>query len=151
MGAILHHGVQEMWGEDKDLIYYITAYNENYPQPPKPAGCDEGIIKGLYKFEDAKPAKHVVRIIGSGAIMKQAMDAVPLLAEFDVGVELWSATSYGELYREAVEYDRKKRLGGDAAIPWVQQCLGDGTVTIAVSDNMTAYPKLITSWVGGNF
>jgi pyruvate dehydrogenase E1 component len=151
MGAILHHGVQEMWGEDKDLIYYVTAYNENYPQPAKPDGCDEGIIKGLYKFEDAKPAKNTVRIIGSGAIMKQAMDAVPLLAEFDVGVELWSATSYGQLYREAVECDRKTRLGGEAHTPWVTQCLGDGTVTVAVSDNMTAYPKLITSWVGGDF
>merc|ERR1711972_476324 len=151
MAAILEHGVHEMWGEDKDVIYYVTAYNENFTQPAKPEGCDEGIVKGLYKFEDAKKAKNTVRVIGSGAIMKQAMDAVPLLAEYDVGVELWSATSYGEPYREAVECDRRSRLGGEKTSPWVEQCLGDGTVTVAVSDNMTAYPKLISSWVGGDF
>mmetsp|Transcript_12473 Transcript_12473/g.20490 ORF Transcript_12473/g.20490 Transcript_12473/m.20490 type:complete len:1052 (+) Transcript_12473:23-3178(+) len=151
MGAILEHGVKEMWGEDKDLIYYLSAYNENFPMPAKPKGCDEGIIKGLYKFEDAKKAKHTVRIIGSGSIMKQAMDAVPLLAEYDVGVELWSATSYGELYREAVECDRVARLGGEKKTPWVSECLGDGSVTVAVSDNMKAYPMLISPWVGGDF
>jgi pyruvate dehydrogenase E1 component len=151
MGAVLEHGVQEMWGQDKDLIYYLSAYNENFPMPAKPKGCEEGIIKGLYKFEDAKKAKHTVRLIGSGAIMKQAMDAIPLLAEYDVAVELWSATSYGELYREAVECDRVARLGGEKKTPWVTKCLGDGSVTVAVSDNMKAYPMLISPWVGGDF
>merc|ERR1719230_1828881 len=70
MGAILEQGVNEMWGQDKDVIYYITAYNENHAHPEKPAGCDEGILKGLYKFRDAEPAEHTVRLIGSGAIMK---------------------------------------------------------------------------------
>jgi len=152
MGAILEHGVTEMWGEDKDVIYYVTAYNENYPMPEKPEGCDEGIIKGLYKFQDPKPGlKHTVRLIGSGAIMKQALDAVALLAEFDVGAEVWSATSFGELQREAIACDRKARLGGGATEPWVKQCLGDGEVTVAVSDNMTAWPMIIDEWVGGDY
>merc|ERR1719261_2046506 len=55
MAAIVQHGVDEMWGQDKDVIYYVTAYNENYPQPVKPEGADDGIVKGLYKFQDAKP------------------------------------------------------------------------------------------------
>jgi pyruvate dehydrogenase E1 component len=151
MGAILENGVKEMWGEDKDLIYYLSAYNENFPMPAKPEGCDEGIIKGLYKFKDAEKAKHTVRVIGSGSIMKQAMDAVPMLAEYGVGVELWSATSYGELYRDAVECDRVARLGGEKKTCWVSKCLGDGSVTVAVSDNMKAYPSLISPWVGGDF
>mmetsp|Transcript_50348 Transcript_50348/g.120091 ORF Transcript_50348/g.120091 Transcript_50348/m.120091 type:complete len:1050 (-) Transcript_50348:438-3587(-) len=151
MAAIIENGVKEMWGEDKDVIYYVTAYNENFAMPEKPEGVDEGIVKGLYKFSDAKSADHKVRIIGSGAIMKQAMDAIEILAEYGVGVELWSATSYGELQREAIACQRLERLGGEAPTSWVEQCLGDGDVTVAVSDNMTAYPKLIAPWVGGDF
>jgi len=151
MAAIIEHGVQEMWGQDKDVIYYVTAYNENFAMPAKPEGVDEGIIKGLYKFQDAEPAAHTVRLVGSGAIMKQALDAVPLLKEFGVSAEIWSATSYGELQREALACDRAARLGGERKTPWVSQCLGDGTVTVAVSDNMTAYPQLIARWVGGDY
>jgi len=152
MGTIIEHGVQEMWGEDKDLIYYCTAYNENYPMPEKPPGVDDGIISGLYKFKDAEPGSKVtVRLLGSGAIMKQALDAVPLLKEYGVGAEIWSVTSYGELYREAVECDRQKRLNGEQMDSWVSECLGDGVVTVAVSDNMTAYPQLIAPWVGGDY
>jgi len=151
MAAIIENGVKEMWGEDKDVIYYVTAYNENFPMPEKPEGVDEGIIKGLYKFADAKPATNTVRVIGSGAIMKQALDAVDILAEYGVGVEVWSATSYGELQREAIACERLARLGAEAPTSWVEKCLGDGSVTVAVSDNMTAYPKLISPWVGGDF
>jgi len=151
MAAIIENGVKEMWGEDKDVIYYISAYNENFKMPAKPEGADEGIIKGLYKFQDAKPAKHTVRLIGSGSIMLQALGAVDLLAEFDVGAEIWSATSYGELQRDAEACERDGRLGGPAKTPWVSECLGDGSVTVAVSDNMTAYPKLIAPWVGGQY
>ena len=60
MAAIIENGVKEMWGEDKDVIYYITAYNENMAMPEKPQGVDEGIVKGLYKFSDAKPLEHKV-------------------------------------------------------------------------------------------
>lgn len=149
--AIIEHGVEEMWGEEKDVIYYVTAYNENFVHPEKPKGCDEGILKGLYKFQDAKPAEHTVRLIGSGAIMLQAMGAVEILAEYGVACEIWSATSYGELYREAVAMQRINRLGGGDQTSWVEDCLGDGTVTVAVSDNMTAYPQLISPWVGGDY
>ncbi|CAK9039177.1 unnamed protein product [Durusdinium trenchii] len=116
MAAIIENGVKEMWGEDgdKDVIYYVTAYNENMPMPEKPEGVDEGIVKGLYKFSDAKPAQHKVRLIGSGAIMKQALDAVELLAEYGVGAEIWSATSYSELQRDAVASERADRLGAQA-------------------------------------
>lgn len=151
MGAIIEHGVKEMWDQDRDVMYYITAYNENFPMPAKPEGSDEGIIKGLYKFQDAKPAEHTIRLIGSGSIMKQALDAVELLAEFGVGAEVWSATSYGELQREAIACERNARLAGEVKTPWVKEFLGDGSVTVSVSDNMTTYPLLIERWVGGEY
>lgn len=151
MALIIENGVKEMWGEDKDVIYYVTAYNENMAMPEKPEGADEGIVKGLYKFSDAKPAEHKVRLIGSGAIMKQAMDAIDILAEYGVGVELWSATSYGELQRDAVASQRDGRLGAEAKPSWVEQCLSEDVVTVAVSDNMTAYPMLIAPYVTGEY
>jgi len=153
MAEIIKHGVDEMWGQDKDVIYYVTAYNQNYAMPEKPAGSEEGIIKGLYKFQDAKTAEHTVRLIGSGSIMSEVLGAVDLLAEFGVGCEIWSATSYSELQREALACERAARLNATepAPVPWVSQCLGDGSVTVAASDNMSAMSHLIDRWVGGKY
>lgn len=156
LAAIVKHGITEMWGQDKDVIYYICIYNENYAQPPKPStpNLEEGIVKGLYKFREAEVGlQHTVRLVGSGAIMKEVLGAVELLNEFGVAAEIWSATSYGELHREAIECERLARLQPDQAapVPWVAQCLGDGTVTVAASDNMAAYPKLVERHVGGEF
>lgn len=152
MAVILERGVTEMWGDNQDVIYYITAYNENYCMPPKPEGCDENIMKGLYKFQAAKPGgKHEVRLIGSGAIMKQALEAVDVLANFGVSAEVWSATSYSLLHREAVAWERERRLLVQKPEPWVKKCLGNGVVTVAVSDSMTTYAMLIHPWVGGEY
>lgn len=151
--AIIEHGVNEMWVQDKDVIYYVTAYNENYAQPTKPEGADDGLLKGLYKFQDAKPLKNKVRLVGSGAIMSEVLGAVELLEACDVGCEIWSATSYSMLQREALDCERERRLnpGQTPPTPWVQECLGDGSVTIAASDNMKAVPKLVEKWIGGEF
>jgi len=155
LSAIIQHGVQEMWGEDKDVIYYIMVYNENFPMPEKPEGIGEGLTKGLYRFREADASKqNTVRLIGSGSIMLQAMKAAEMLEEYGVSAEIWSATNYGELHREAVECDRVARLtpGEKAPVPWVTECLGSGAdVTVAVSDHQTAYMALIKPYVGGNF
>merc|ERR1719356_999405 len=151
LGAILKHGVSEMWGQDKDVMYYVTAYNENMPMPAKPEGVDEDIIKGLYKFKDAKPATHTVRLLGSGAIMAEVLGAVDLLAEYGVGCEIWSVTSYSELQRDAFACERTARLKGEAPISWVSKCLGCDGVTVAASDNMSAIPHMIDRWVGGRY
>jgi len=153
MAEIIKFGVQEMWGEDKDVMYYVTAYNQNQPMPAKPEGVEAGIRKGLYKFSDAKPLKHTVRLIGSGSIMQEVLGAAEILADYGVGCEVWSATSYGELQREALQCDRLARLkpADPAPVPWVSECLGDGSITVAASDNMKAYPELIDRWVGGDY
>jgi pyruvate dehydrogenase E1 component len=155
LAAIIEHGVNEMWGEDKDVIYYIMLYNENFPMPEKPEGIGPGLTKGLYRYQEADSSKqHTVRLIGSGSIMVQAMKAAEMLAEYGVGAEIWSATNYGELHREAVECDRVARLtpGEEPPVPWVTECLGSGCdVTVAVSDHQTAYMALVKPYVGGDF
>tara|TARA_B110000438_G_scaffold146641_1_gene141299 strand:- start:1380 stop:3536 length:2157 start_codon:yes stop_codon:yes gene_type:complete len=155
LSTIIKHGIEEMYGQDKDLLYYIAIYNENHPMPPKPEGVDEGIIRGMYRLRGApKGDGPVVRLVASGPIMLQAFEAVELLEEYGVRCEIWSATSYGELRREGLEVARWNRQNPDkeAKQPWVQQQLGSGIYpTIAVSDNMAAVPDMIRQWVGGDY
>ena len=155
LATIIRAGIDEMYVDEKDLMYYIAVYNENHPMPPKPAGVDEGIVKGAYKLRSApKGDGPIVRLIGSGPIMLQLLSAVEVLETYGVRSEIWSATSYGELRREGLECERDNRLSPDSArlIPYVEQILGDGTYpTIAVSDNQIAVPDMIRQWVGGDF
>lgn len=157
LAEIIKHGVDEMWGQDKDVMYYITLYNGNYPHPPKPdrEGISQGIKNGLYMFQEAPVnMDHNVRLVGSGAIMTEVLRAVDILKEFGVGAEVWSATNYGEMHREIVECDRLARLDPTkpAPVPWAAKCLGEGSaVTVAASDNQTAYMRLIEGAVGGEY
>ena len=40
-----------MFEDKENCFYYLTTMNENYVQPAMPEGAEEGIIKGMYKFE----------------------------------------------------------------------------------------------------
>ena len=144
-----------MFEQHKDVIYYLAVYNENYPMPAKPKGCEEGILKGLYKLRDApKGDGPQVRLIGSGPIMLQVLDAVEKLETYGVRSEIWSATSYGELRREGMDVSRWNRLHPHEAIKttWIEQQFGDGTSPIiAVSDNVAAVPEMIREWVSAPF
>ena len=155
LATIIRSGIEEMYVQEKDVMYYIAVYNENHPMPPKPAGSDEGITKGIYKLRSVpKGDGPVVRMIGSGPIMLQLLAAVEVLETYGVRSEIWSATSYGELRREGLDCERDNRLNPDSArhIPFVEQMLGDGTrPTIAVSDNQIAVPDMIRQWVGGDY
>jgi pyruvate dehydrogenase E1 component len=155
LATIIRSGIDEMYVDEKDLMYYIAVYNENHPMPPKPAGVDEGIVKGAYKLRSApKGEGPIVRLIGSGPIMLQLLSAVEVLETYGVRSEIWSATSYGELRREGLECERENRLNPNSArqVPYVEQMLGDGTYpTIAVSDNQIAVPDMIRQWVGGDY
>ena len=68
--------------------------------------AEAGIIKGLYLFAShgSKTDGGFVRLLGSGAILPEVDEAAKMLkAEWDVSSEVWSATSYSELAREARE------------------------------------------------
>ena len=155
LSTIIKHGIHEMYDLNKDVMHYIAVYNENYPMPAKPKDIDEGIIKGLYKLREApKGDAPLVRLIGSGPIMLQLLSAVEKLEEYGVRSEIWSATSYGELRREAMECERTNRLNpsSEKQISWVEQNLGlIEETTVAVSDNIAAIPGLIYPWVKGDY
>nr|ANV81209.1 pyruvate dehydrogenase E1 component [uncultured Candidatus Thalassoarchaea sp.] len=155
LGTIIQHGIKEMFEQDVDVMYYIAVYNENYPMPAKPKNVDEGIIRGLYKLRGApKGDGPIVRLLGSGPIMLQVLDAVEKLEEFGIRSEIWSATSYGELRRDGLECERWNRLNPSEPEKqsWVQEKLGSSKdPIIAVSDNMAAVPDMVRQWMPDDY
>jgi pyruvate dehydrogenase E1 component len=142
-----------MWGKNLDVFHYIMLYNQNERQPPKPKNVDEKIIKGAYKLSELKnDTGPTVRLLGSGPILTHVIEASEKLSSLGINSEIWSVTSYGELRREGLESQRINRLyPEEQRIPYVLECFGDETTTIAVSDYITAVPEMIQRWVGGNF
>lgn len=154
LATIVRHGIEEMYVENKDVLHYIAIYNENYPMPPKPEGVDEGIVRGMYLLRGApKGDGPIVRLLGSGPIMMQVLQAVEHLETYGVRCEIYSVTSYNELRREGLACDRTNRLHPTQAKvqPWVETMLAEDLPTVAVSDNMAAVPDMIRQWVTGPY
>src|SRR5437899_1171732 len=120
LAVVVRDGIERMYVKGEDVYYYVTIYNENYVQPPKPAeaGIDEAIIRGIYRLSaapDAGKGAQAVRLVGSGAILQQVIAAQALLAEkFGVAAEVYSAPSFQLLRRDALEAERWNRLHPDA-------------------------------------
>jgi pyruvate dehydrogenase E1 component len=132
--VIMLDGLERMYGKGEDWIYYITVYNENYEMPSMPAGCEEGILKGMYRLKDVaatgKPvgAMPPVQLLGSGAILREVIRAADLLAEhWGIASTVWSVTSWKELRREAQECRRWNMLHPEAPPrqSYLEQTLGD--------------------------
>ena len=155
--AIVEHGLHAMYGPvPEDVFYYLTLYNENYPMPPKPPGVDQGIVAGLYRCAPApEGVAHRAAIIFSGPAHRAARRAqADLAADYGVGAELWSATSYKALREEALEVERRNRLhpGAVAGVPFVTRALAEvGGPVVAVTDFMKAVPDQVARWVPGTF
>jgi pyruvate dehydrogenase E1 component len=151
--TIVRDGIDRMYGErGEDLIYYITIYNENYRMPPKPEGVDQGILRGLYRFATAPqgPGRRAA-VLFSGSASQAALEAQRLLAgHHDVGVELWSATSYKALREDALSVERYNRLhpSQPPRTPYVTEALSgiEGPV-VAVTDYMKAVPDQVARWL----
>jgi pyruvate dehydrogenase E1 component len=161
IAVILQDGLRRMVKDREDIFYYITLGNENYPMPAKPENADEGILKGLYKLRGAAAApgemtgKPRVQLLGSGSLLREAVRAQGMLAErYGVAADVWSATSYKELRREALEVERWNLLhpGERAKKPYVVELLeGEPGPIVAVSDYMKSVPDQIARWLPGRF
>jgi pyruvate dehydrogenase E1 component len=153
MGVIIRDGIARMYGDNpEDCFYYLTLYNENYVMPPMPEGAEEGIVRGLYQFRAApEPRKHRAQILASGTAMLAALDAQRILAdEFDVAVDVWSATSYKLLREDALSAERWNRLHptDPERVPYVTELLRDAEgPVVAVTDFMKAVPDQIARFV----
>jgi len=150
LAVIIKDGIRRMYVENEQVFYYITLMNENYEQPAMPKGSEEGILKGLYKFQSSKKAH--AQILGSGSILTEAVKASALLKEqFGVETNVWSVTSYKNLINDALDAERSERfpaLGKKA--PYIFQCLEKETgPVIAASDYMKLLPASLAKWVPG--
>ncbi|GAA0736374.1 pyruvate dehydrogenase (acetyl-transferring), homodimeric type [Dactylosporangium roseum] len=155
---ITENAVNRMYGEaPEDLIYYLTVYNEPIFQPAEPAGVDvEGLLRGLYRYQ-AAPVQEgpKAQLLASGTGMQWALKAQKLLAEeWGVAADVWSATSWTELRRDAVQAEEHNLLhpSEEPRVPYVTQVLQNtaGPV-VAVSDFMRAVPDLIARWVPNDY
>ncbi len=152
LAVIIRDGIRRMYENQEDVLYYITAYNEQYSQPALIDGAEEGILRGLYKFRAAEnPGKLPrVHLFGSGPLLNEALRAQDLLREqFAVAADVWSVTSYTELYRDALSCSRWNKLHPDQKprLPHVAQALKDEPWPIvAVSDYVKTLPSRVAPW-----
>ncbi|MCS5623723.1 MAG: pyruvate dehydrogenase (acetyl-transferring), homodimeric type, partial [Candidatus Marinimicrobia bacterium] len=96
IAVIIQHGIKEMFYEQKDVIYYLTLENENYPQPKMPNNIEKDIIRGMYKLHSTQNPK--IRLLGSGPLLNEVIAAADLLIN-DWGIDpgIWNVTSFTEL------------------------------------------------------
>ncbi|RKE38649.1 pyruvate dehydrogenase E1 component [Paraburkholderia sp. BL23I1N1] len=156
LAVIVDHGARQMLEQQEDIFYYLTVTNENYAQPSLPAGVEDDVIKGMYRLasHDVEGARGKVRLLGSGAILREVIAASELLAkDWGVSSEIWSVTSFSELAREARDVERWNRLHllVSSRTSHVERSLAGTEPVVAASDYVRAYAQLIAPYVTGRF
>jgi pyruvate dehydrogenase E1 component len=152
LAVIIQDGIRRMYKEQEHIFYYITVMNEQYEMPAMPDGARDGILKGMYKLRPAanQTAKLRAQLLGSGAILNEVLAAQKLLEKYDVAADVWSVTSYQELYRDGHACDRWNMLhpGETGRVPYVSQCFKDAPgVFVAASDYLKVLPDSIDQWM----
>jgi pyruvate dehydrogenase E1 component len=160
LASIVRTGIAAMFERGEDVFYYVTLYNENHEQAPRPdvPELDEAIARGIYRFRAAPDLDRPVaraRLLGSGSIMQQVLAAQELLADrFGIAAEIYSVPSFQQLRREALLVDRWNRLnpGTEPRLPYVATILGpDGGPIVAATDWVKAVPEMIARWLPADF
>jgi pyruvate dehydrogenase E1 component len=152
LAVILDYGARRLLEQQCDEFYYLTVMNENYPQPSLPAGAADGVIRGMYRYSRFDGGTAPIRLLGSGAILREVLAAAERLAkDFNVASEVWSVTSFSELAREAAEYERWNRLHplDSARASYLENCLAGDAPIVAASDYVRAVPQLLASYLPG--
>jgi pyruvate dehydrogenase E1 component len=161
LAVIVQDGMRRMVQEQEDVFYYLTVMNENYSHPAMPKGAEKGILKGLYPLAKGEGGRGKgkknprVQLLGSGTILREVMAAAELLeSDWGVAADVWSATSFNELRREAQEIHRWNLLHPDKKqkLSYVEQCLdaSEGPI-VAATDYMRAFPDQIRPYVHRRF
>jgi pyruvate dehydrogenase E1 component len=159
VAVILQDGIKRMYQDDEHIFYYITLMNENYDMPAMPEGSREGIIRGLYKLKavaaegGGKKKRPHVNLFGSGTILNEVVKAAHILAEkYGVASDVYSATSYKELRRDAMAAERWNMLhpGAERKRSYLETLLDgvDGPF-VAASDYMRTFAEQIGPYLPG--
>ncbi len=152
MAVIFRDGLKRMHEKNENIYYYITAMNENYSHPEKPAGSDQGILKGMYLFKEFKGrGKTKVQMLGSGTILREIIKAAEILSKnHGIDCKVWSVTSFNELKKDGMEIERENLLNPSEKPKksYLETCLDEeeGTI-IAASDYIRSYSDQIRPFV----
>jgi pyruvate dehydrogenase E1 component len=154
LAVLLDRGMREMLVEQQDVFYYLTLMNENYPQPDLPAGAEEGVIRGCYRFGSYPPAPQAgpgpktpqaeVTLLGSGAIFTEVLKAAQLLAARGIASTVYSVTSWSELARDGIACEQRALRGEGHTEPWLRRVLdGSQGPIVAATDYVRALPESV--------
>ena len=150
VSSIIDEGIDDMYVKGNDRFYYLTLMNENYSHPKRPKNATtENIIKGAYKYLENKDPS--LRILASGVTLNFAIDAEKELKKLGISTEIWSVTSFNELYKDGIEVERLNRYENKKSVSYVESCFSECLPTVAVSEYVRAYTNQIRQWVNGDY
>ncbi|MGB6104670.1 MAG: alpha-ketoglutarate dehydrogenase [Pusillimonas sp.] len=154
LAVIIDHGMREMLDEQRDVFYYVTTMNENYAQPGLPEAKHGDVVRGAYHYaryeaqgSDAQAPR--ATLLGSGAILTEAIQAARQLAAEGIAVDVYSVTSWSELAREgqevvAADLANVQAAGGS----FIARQLADSAGPIvAASDYVRLVPESIRAYL----
>ena len=151
LAVIIQDGLKRMYTDGESIFYYITVMNEPVEMPHMPEGSREGILRGMYSFKKSEhKSKLHANLFGSGTIMQEVIKAAEILeSKYDVASDIWSITSYKELYKNGNDVDRWNMFhpGETQRVPYVTELLKNAEgVFVAASDYVKAMPESISAW-----
>lgn len=164
LAIIIRNGIKRMYTDKDDIFYYIMLYNQTYPMPAIPKHIDkQDILDGLYCLDSLdKSTKNnsKIQLFGSGAIMTEVLQAQQILNELNIEANIWSVTSYGELYRDILAIEKNERIyltckSKTKLQTQLEKFLGENSNLndhsfVLVTDYMKAVPDQIRAWLPGD-
>ena len=151
VAVIIQDGLRRMNAEQEDVFFYLTLMNENYRHPAMPEGAEEAILRGLHQIAAGEGKGPRVQLMGSGTILREVEAAAQLLADdFGVLADVWSATSFTELRRDAMEADRYNLLHPKAKprdSHLSRSLAGHDGPIVAATDYIRSFPDQIAPYV----
>lgn len=166
VASLVRTGWRRMYEHGERIMYYLTIYNEAYEQPARPAHVtDADIAQGLYRFRlsalpTTKGQEHLkAHLLASGSIVPEALYAAELLEALGVPTDVWSATSWCELLREAQAADTELRnkvvadsFNAEAEPmppePLIARLfLSEKGIAVAATDFMKLLPQTLAEWM----
>ncbi|MDX2465517.1 MAG: pyruvate dehydrogenase (acetyl-transferring), homodimeric type, partial [Porticoccus sp.] len=153
--TIVQDGLRVMFEEQENCFYYLTTMNENYLQPAMPDNVEEGIIKGMYLFEEGDESELKVQLMGAGSILNEVREAAVILKEkYNISADIWSLTSVNQLARDGQAADRWNLLhpDQDEKVPYItEQLTGRQGPVVVATDYVKTYTEQLRAYIPASY
>ena len=153
--TIVQDGLRVMFEAQENCFYYLTTMNENYLQPAMPDNVEEGIIKGMYLFEEGDESELKVQLMGAGSILNEVREAAVILKEkYNVSADIWSLTSVNQLARDGQAADRWNLLHPeqDEKVPYItEQLAGRQGPVVVATDYVKTYTEQLRAYIPASY